>query len=721
MLTPKEQLIEELSSVPINILRIRQLCLETPGLIASAGTRTKIWTLLLLGNNNSNSEGFNIDIQLPIEPCDEQHVLEADVRRTRAELEEFRSTSYRHTITSILQSFCLKHSIQYKQGMNEVLAPFIYIQPPPKSSSLPFSLFEAFLFRYLERYFCLDESSFLFKSFRLFQILLVFHDPQLALHLQENDFLPELYAPSWFLTLFSRALPMKHVLRLWDMMIAVDDPAFTFFIGLCLLCKRRTELLLASCDTIPEIISTLGLVLVSEEDVDTVVSEALQSYKKTPRCFLRNLRLCCVSNGSPNPTARSSPTSASVPGIINQKQKSPKQKNIFFSESNKSVSETLTMPSKPSLSTSISPSVSSILKTNGDRIQDIAMAEQSVRHCVVISPHELVTHLAPMITTYTATECSSTISNNSSSSTNISGNNKSMDTLTFTHTGSTPSSVNQFIVIDVRSDEEVVAMGGGSLPKAIRMDTDFLDRPDAVQAWLQHFDSMKGCCSICIIDVPPSKQTGFSLLRRLLLGEGDSVQSLRTLYNTTTNSTNNSSSSRSKSVRNVRDAIVLDPESQFAEYEVKAIADDKTRIGVQLARVLLSAHFPYVCVLEGGLPSLVQQLMTSRGTVEPVIINHDHEVYLKYLSIHSLLPDDSLLQEDMLKKKSVSNNNTNNDDDDNATVNKENISCIDDGMIDIRTLTILDKTKIAYQVAVRSEHTHMAAVLLEKINKLESV
>lgn len=45
--------------------------------------------------------------------------------------------------------------------MNEILAPFV--QMNPGGSKLVFALFEAFLFRYLERYFCRDESSFLFK------------------------------------------------------------------------------------------------------------------------------------------------------------------------------------------------------------------------------------------------------------------------------------------------------------------------------------------------------------------------------------------------------------------------------------------------------------------------------------------------------------------------------------------------------------------------------
>jgi hypothetical protein len=36
----------------------------------------------------------------------------------------------------------------------------------------------AFIFRYLENFFCRDESTFLFKAFRLFHLLLVYVDPQ---------------------------------------------------------------------------------------------------------------------------------------------------------------------------------------------------------------------------------------------------------------------------------------------------------------------------------------------------------------------------------------------------------------------------------------------------------------------------------------------------------------------------------------------------------------
>ena len=68
---------------------------------------------------------------------------------------------------------------------------------------------------------------------------------------------------------YSRSLPLPHTLRLWDMIIAVDDPAFSFFIGLALLRRRREPLLAAGADDIPEVMQTLSFA--GENDVDNVV------------------------------------------------------------------------------------------------------------------------------------------------------------------------------------------------------------------------------------------------------------------------------------------------------------------------------------------------------------------------------------------------------------------------------------------------------------------
>ena len=120
-----------------------------------------------------------------------------------------------------------------------------------------------------------------------------YHDPQLALHLQINEFYPELYTLQWFLTLYARTLPLHYVMKLWDMFICIDDPAYPFFIGICLLCKHRGSLLLADIYSIPEIIAGIGLKIESEGDVGVVVREALVLYKKTPR-YAMSSHIVCV-------------------------------------------------------------------------------------------------------------------------------------------------------------------------------------------------------------------------------------------------------------------------------------------------------------------------------------------------------------------------------------------------------------------------------------------
>lgn len=140
--TARKDLLDELAAETVNILRVRKLCRENPGvidlarlvikfppnnklmiffmtgLVATTGLRVRIWVLLLLGAQHGIEE--TEDILFPDGPCEEQHVLEADVKRTRADMEDFRTTSWRKAVQETLQGFCLKHGIQYKQGMNEV-------------------------------------------------------------------------------------------------------------------------------------------------------------------------------------------------------------------------------------------------------------------------------------------------------------------------------------------------------------------------------------------------------------------------------------------------------------------------------------------------------------------------------------------------------------------------------------------------------------------------
>lgn len=81
----KKQLIEELSESSVNVLRVRALCRDYPGIIATTGLRIRVWTLLLMGPEYKISSDENRDIKMPDKSCEEQHVLEADGKLYRTE------------------------------------------------------------------------------------------------------------------------------------------------------------------------------------------------------------------------------------------------------------------------------------------------------------------------------------------------------------------------------------------------------------------------------------------------------------------------------------------------------------------------------------------------------------------------------------------------------------------------------------------------------------
>eukprot|EP01038_Epipyxis_sp_PR26KG_P010762 gene10762-14453_t len=642
------QLYDELSYDPINILRVRTLCRENPGLIALAGLRIKIWSLLLLGNIGYVES--NEQINLPEKSCNEQHVLEADVKRTRADVEEFRSTAWRNAVLTILQSFCLTHNIQYKQGMNEVLAPFIFIRPPTTDnigpSHLSYSLFEAFLFRYLERYFCVDDSSFLFKTFRFFHLLLLYFDPQLALHLQDQQFSPELYSPQWFLTLYSRSLPLSQVLRLWDMLISVDDPSFTFFIGLCLIRKKRDELLLADTDRIPEIIVKIHFN--GEEEIDAIVIEAMKLYTNTPRSFLRNLRLCCVSTTELTP--------------------------------------------QPLVGAAHKYSIKTIANEH-----DKAMSLQSVRSCFMLSSQDLVNFLSPI----------------ANSLHSISGHHDADIILDKPNSAIIDAAIvmQQYVLIDLRSYEESITSGGGIIPRAIQLEPQFLNKPEAFNIWLQHFDGTKGC-NICIIDIPPPPQwTGMALWRRLLLGEGDGTAVLNEhdLFDVYQSKLMALLGNRFENNNRKNDSSSLrDEQSKFAKDESNVVTTDMSRPAFLLAAALQRNAFSNISILEGGFPMLVEQLVLSRGSVEPVIINHENEKWIQYLKStgreYNTIHNNKLLQ-----RKA---NNLNNMMQEESAWKEELPKRLSD-------LTNKETLELALAVAQRLGHCNMITILEEKLAKEE--
>eukprot|EP01038_Epipyxis_sp_PR26KG_P005709 gene5709-7880_t len=517
-------------------IQIRSLCYEFPALISTSGIRNTVWEALLIGRVDE-SVYSQVYITVPSDPCIEQHVLEADIGRTRTDVEEFLSNHWRKAVQISLQSFCLSMSISYKQGMNEVLAPFMYLNPPTSDgniSQLCFDLFKTFITRYLYRYFCKDDSSYLFKAFRLFHLLLLYFDPILALHLDNQDVPPELYSSQWLLTIFARSFPLMHVYRIWDSMLTVDDPCFTFFLAVSVIRKKREKLLCGDTGKILEIVFSIRLE--NDDEVDEIISDAINLYKQQlPESFLSKLRLCCSNSSNLKPI---NDNNKEINPINNTNNSRDDMNIINDDEKNMSI-----QAARSCLVLSAEELVQSMLsnlgiRKNGLAIPNISNSINSSNNSAnIITINEYFT-LSKNRSRSTSSHISNAMNSNSSPSSPskplspsklniqsplkliaINNNSNIMNNNNNTNNGVTNEVINtnnqsnssnnsngEYLIIDLRPRQESISNGSGLISRrVIQMDPEILGNAEEFESWLGLIELAKGT-NICIVDLPPPTQ-----------------------------------------------------------------------------------------------------------------------------------------------------------------------------------------------------------------------
>lgn len=59
---------------------------------------------------------------------EDQRVLAADIKRTRQAYPMFKRDDVMQVMSHVLERYCVGHGIRYKQGQNELIAPFVTLQ-----------------------------------------------------------------------------------------------------------------------------------------------------------------------------------------------------------------------------------------------------------------------------------------------------------------------------------------------------------------------------------------------------------------------------------------------------------------------------------------------------------------------------------------------------------------------------------------------------------------
>ncbi|RHY28437.1 hypothetical protein DYB32_005978 [Aphanomyces invadans] len=242
---------------------ITQLCRDL-GEIPSKW-RARVWKELLCPGGIKADLPWDV-ISMMEQDDPNQRVIRADAPRTRAK--DFAPHSrecVEQTLVHLLTYYCKCKNIRYKQGMNEVLAPFLLLRGDLSSTSpssgwtdaVVYQCFYTFIDKYLTNVFSDREFRSLQCSMRLLRLLLQYHDPNLCAHLDQHDMSPELYVTPWFITFFTRNESPDLVFALWDTVLLEDDPCLLHFFALALLEDSRDRVMEADVAELPQVLARL--------------------------------------------------------------------------------------------------------------------------------------------------------------------------------------------------------------------------------------------------------------------------------------------------------------------------------------------------------------------------------------------------------------------------------------------------------------------------------
>ena len=134
-------------------------------------------------------------------------------------------------VERFLSYFCRTFKFSYKQGLNEICAPFILLK---SREQIPlcacYNLFSRFVQKFLPNYYFEPNFQSLQSSLLATRLLIYYHLPEISIVLENNLILPDLYATSWLLTFFFSKSSLEITFKIIDTLLENNVLFFHFFI-----------------------------------------------------------------------------------------------------------------------------------------------------------------------------------------------------------------------------------------------------------------------------------------------------------------------------------------------------------------------------------------------------------------------------------------------------------------------------------------------------------
>ena len=219
--------------------------------------------------------------------------IQNDSKRTRVK-ERFNFTDFEKVLQKLLVYFCKLNNVEYKQGLNEILGPFLLLKvklPNIKLSKI-YNLFTLFIDYFFSNYYYETELFSFRSSISLVNLLLKYHDPLLYSLFKESNISPEMYAINWLLTTYANKNSLEITYTLWDTMLEENDQLFIHFMVIAFLLHHKKKFIETDVSSIPVFFSKNQIG--TKELLTEIVKSAREIRKNTPisfRLLVKNLEI----------------------------------------------------------------------------------------------------------------------------------------------------------------------------------------------------------------------------------------------------------------------------------------------------------------------------------------------------------------------------------------------------------------------------------------------
>lgn len=123
----------------------------------------------------------------------------------------------------------------------------------------------------------------------ILNLLTKYHHPEIFTHFLDNEITPDVFATSWFLTLFAGKIKnLEVLLSFWEEILVEKDPIFTCYFAIAFLDFNKNDLIQKKPEFIPQTISHFQINDI--EALSVILKKAREMKRNMPRSVTKSLK-----------------------------------------------------------------------------------------------------------------------------------------------------------------------------------------------------------------------------------------------------------------------------------------------------------------------------------------------------------------------------------------------------------------------------------------------